>query len=92
MEGRTLIRVRYGETDCMGRVHHSNYISYFECGRIELMRECGFDYSKMEREDACFLPVFEVRVKYMAPAFFDEELEIVSRIVDYSFFRLTFQY
>ncbi len=26
-EGKTLVRVRYGETDCMGRVYHANYFS-----------------------------------------------------------------
>jgi len=92
MEGKTTVRVRYGETDCMGRVYHANYLSYFECGRVELMRSWGFDYAKVEREDACFLPVFEAYVKYRAPAFFDDELEITTVVTDYSVVRLTFGY
>jgi len=92
MEGSTRVRVRYGETDCMGRVYHANYLAYFECGRVELMRGWGFDYARVEREEQCYLPVFEARVKYLAPAFFDDELEIRTRVVDYSYVRLTFAY
>ena len=92
MDNRTRVRVRYGETDCMGRVYHANYLSYFECGRVELMRGWGFDYATVEREDRCYLPVFEARVKYRAPAFFDDELEITTRVVDFSVVRITFHY
>jgi len=92
MEGRIRLRARYGETDCMGRVYHPNYLSYFECGRIELLREAGFDYATVEREDRCFLPVFDAEVRYRAAAFFDDELEVTTRISDYSFVRLTFDY
>jgi len=92
MEGQTTVRVRYGETDCMGRVYHANYLPYFECGRVELMREMGFNYAHVERDDQCFLPVFEAAVKYRAPAFFDDELTVTTRIVDYSVVRLAFAY
>ena len=92
MDGITTVRVRYGETDCMGRVYHANYLAYFECGRVELMRGWGFDYATVEKEDECFLPVTEAKVKYRAPAFFDEELEVMTRVVDYSVVRITFAY
>ena len=92
MEGSIRVRVRYGETDCMGRVYHANYLSYFECGRIELMRSWGFDYARVERDEACFLPVFEAYTKFRAPAYFDDEVEIVTSVVDYSYVRITFAY
>ncbi|MHC4549488.1 MAG: acyl-CoA thioesterase [Planctomycetota bacterium] len=92
MKGRIRVRVRYGETDCMGRAYHANYLTWFECGRVELLREQGFDYARVEREDGCFLPVFDASVRFRAPALFDDELEITTRIVDYSFVRLTFAY
>lgn len=92
LEGRTRVRVRYAETDCMGRAYHANYLIWFECGRVELLRSRGFDYARVEREQECYLPVFEAHVKYLAPAFFDDELEITARIEDYSFVRLTFAY
>ncbi|MEM8884794.1 MAG: thioesterase family protein [Planctomycetota bacterium] len=92
MEYRHRLRVRYGETDCMGRVYHANYLSYMECGRVELMRDWGFSYAETEKEDECFLPVIEAYVKYRAPAEFDDELEVVTRVIDFSFVRITFAY
>ena len=76
----------------MGRVYHANYLAYFECGRVELMRGWGFDYATIEKNHECFLPVVEAHVKYRAPAFFDDELEIGTRVDDYSVVRLTFAY
>ncbi len=91
MEGKIRFRVRYGETDCMGRVYHANYLQYFECGRVELLRDEGFDYARTERE-GCYLPVIDAYVKYRAPAFFDDEIEVATRVLDYSYVRLTFGY
>ena len=35
------LRVRYKETDAQGRVHHSNYLNYFEIARVEMLRANG---------------------------------------------------
>ena len=51
------IRVRYAETDQMGVVYHSNYLIWFEVGRVELMRALGFDYKLMEIQDDTFIVV-----------------------------------
>ncbi|MFO0423299.1 MAG: acyl-CoA thioesterase, partial [Planctomycetia bacterium] len=37
----TEIRVRYQETDAQRRVHHANYLTYFEIGRTEMLRARG---------------------------------------------------
>jgi acyl-CoA thioester hydrolase len=92
MEHRVRLRVRYGETDCMGRVYHANYLSYMECGRVELMRNWGFSYAETEKDDECFLPVVEAYLKYRAPAEFDDELEVTTRVSDFSFVRIEFHY
>jgi acyl-CoA thioester hydrolase len=92
VEGRTRVRVRYAETDCMGRAYHANYLVWFECGRVELLRAKGFDYARVEREQECFLPVIEAHLKYFAPALFDDEIEVTTRIEDFSFVRITFAY
>ena len=49
------IRVRYGETDQMGVVHHGNYALYLEMGRIEWLRKLGVSYKNMEETEADFL-------------------------------------
>ncbi len=58
------IRVRYQETDAMGRVHHANYINYFELGRTELLRSAGFSYKHVE-EEGFYLVVAEVGCRYL---------------------------
>ena len=69
------IRVRYYETDCMGIVHHSNYIRYYEVARTEMLREFGTTYRQMER-DGMMLPVLDVHSSYGAPAYDDDLLTV----------------
>jgi acyl-CoA thioester hydrolase len=76
----TRVRVRYAETDQMGVVYHSNHLIWFEVGRVELMREMGFSYRDMEREDGRFIAVAEVKCRYRAPVYYDEEIIIRTRL------------
>jgi len=76
----TTIRVRYAETDQMGVVYHSNYFIWFEIGRVELCRQLGFEYKKMEVEDDSFIVVAEASCRYKRPARFDDLLTIRTRI------------
>ena len=76
------VRVRYAETDQMGVVYHSNYLIWFEVGRVELMRSLGFDYKRMEAEDDCFLVVADVHCRYRHPARYDELLTVRTRILE----------
>jgi acyl-CoA thioester hydrolase len=76
----TKLRVRYAETDQMGVVYHSNHLIWFEVGRVELMRQMGFTYREMEREDGLFIAVAEVRCRYRAPVYYDEEVVVRTRL------------
>jgi acyl-CoA thioester hydrolase len=76
----TRLRVRYAETDQMGVVYHSNHLIWFEVGRVELMRQMGFSYRDMERDDGCFIAVAEVKCRYRAPVFYDDEILIRTRL------------
>jgi acyl-CoA thioester hydrolase len=80
MTSETRIRVRYAETDQMGVVYYANYLVWFEIGRIEHIRHLGLDYSAMEKEEGCGLPVVEAISRFKAPARFDEELVIRTRL------------
>jgi len=70
----TRIRVRYAETDQMGVVYHSNHFIWFEVGRVELLRQFGFSYKDMERQDDCFIAVVEAKCRYRAPVHYDDEV------------------
>lgn len=72
----TRLRVRYAETDRMGIVYHSNFAVWFEVGRVELLRQMGFEYSEMEQQEKCHLPVVDLRVRYKAPAQYDDEIVV----------------
>ncbi len=69
------VRVRYAETDQMGVVYHSNYIVWFEVGRVELLRSLGYTYREME-QDGIHLPVVEVKCRYKQSAMYDDEIGI----------------
>ncbi len=74
--GETRLRVRYAETDRMGIVYHTNFAVWFEVGRVELLRQLGFEYKEMEQEEKCHLPVVDLRVRYKLPAQYDDEIVV----------------
>ena len=74
------IRVRYPEVDGMGYLHHSRYLQYFEIGRVELLRSLGHSYADLERQGVYFV-VVKAEVRYKAPARYDEELTLTTRLV-----------
>jgi acyl-CoA thioester hydrolase len=78
--GESRVRVRYAETDQMGVVYHANHFIWFEIGRVELMRQLGFTYRNMERDHGCFIPVVDARCRYKAPARYDDEIIVRTRL------------
>ena len=79
--GEARVRVRYAETDQMGVVYHSNYLIWFEVGRVELIRQMGLNYKTMEEEEGCGISVVDVHARYRAPARYDDELVIETRLL-----------
>src|ERR1700679_3457261 len=77
----TRVRVRYVETDQMGVVYHSNYLIWFEVGRVEFIRQLGLNYRQMEAEEGCGIPVVDVHVGYRAPAGYNDELVVETRLL-----------
>jgi acyl-CoA thioester hydrolase len=76
----TTVRVRYAETDQMGVVYYGNYFTWFEIGRVELCRQLGFEYKRMEAEDDSFIVVADAHCRYKRPARFDDLLLIRTKI------------
>lgn len=73
------VRVRYAETDQMGVVYHANYLVWFEVGRVELIRAMGLSYKQIE-EAGCMIAVVEATARYRAPARYDDELVVETRL------------
>lgn len=84
-------RVRYAETDRMGYCYYGNYARYFEIGRVEALRNLGCSYKTME-EEGIMLPVLDYSVKYIKPAYYDDELNITTIIKTLPGVRIHFEY
>ena len=78
---QTRIRVRYAETDQMGVVYYANFFIWFEIGRVELLRQLGFQYKEMETDDDCHIPVVEANCRYKSPARYDDELLLETTVL-----------
>jgi acyl-CoA thioester hydrolase len=78
---QTRIRVRYAETDQMGVVYYANFFIWFEIGRVELLRQLGFQYKEMEIDDDCHIPVVEASCRYKSPARYDDELLLETTVL-----------
>ncbi len=78
--GEARFRVRYAETDKMGVVYNSNYLIWFEIGRVELMRDLGHSYRDLE-QDGYMLPVAQASCRFKDSAGYDDEILMRTRIV-----------
>ncbi len=87
----TKIRVRYAEADRMGYVYYGNYAMYFESARTEMLRSLGFSYREWE-DSGIILPVRELQIRYLAPAFYDDLLTIRTIINEKPDVRITFHH
>ena len=79
LKHKTNIRVKYADTDQMHYAYNGKYFEYFEVGRTEMMREEGLTYRTIE-ENGYQMPVHEAFLKFKNPAFYDELLEVETRV------------
>lgn len=91
MTSKSIIVVRYAETDQMGIVHHSVYPIWYEVARTDFIKKIGIAYSNMEK-DGIMTPVVEVKSKYLRPAFYEEELTIETKIKQLNPAKIEFEY
>ena len=85
------LRVIYGDTDRMGVVYYANYLRYFEAGRSEYIRHKGPSYLEIEQR-GFRLPVIEARVRYLAPAGYDDLIVVETTVAEVRRASLRFTY
>jgi len=78
-KSETMQRVCVAETDMMGIVHHANYVTYFERGRLEYLRRRGTPYKELVGR-GYHMPVVELNIRYRKPALFDDLLSVETRL------------
>lgn len=69
------VRVRYAETDQMGRAHHAHHLVWCEAARTAWLRQRGMAYAGLEQRDV-LLPVSRVMVDYRRPVRYDETVRV----------------
>ena len=87
----TKLRVRYAETDQMGYMYYGNYATFYEVGRVEMLRSIGMTYKSME-ESGIMMPVLDMKSKFIKPVLYDEEITIRVVIAKKPSVRIYFSY
>ncbi len=75
MVSRVEHHVDFFDTDAMEVVHHSNYIRWFEIGRVEFLRAAGITLGELMADGYVF-PITDVSAKFLSPGRFDDVLVI----------------
>ena len=85
------IIARYSETDSMSYVHHSNYLKYYEIGRLAWFKNIGFSYKKLEYQ-GIILPVIRTNITFRRPAYFEDELDLQTTLIREPSYSIEFDY
>lgn len=88
---QTYVKVRYAETDQMGVVHHGVYPQYLEIARLDWLDALGISYREMEK-NGVMLPVYDMKLQYVQPAHFDDELKVEVVLAEEPRVRIRFVY
>lgn len=91
LTSRLELRVRFCETDLMGIVHHANYLTYFEAGRVDWLHKRGVSYDLWAKQGV-HLPVVETRLRYRKAARFDDVLVVETTSADLTRVTVRFTY
>lgn len=75
------VRVYYEDTDSGGVVYYANYLKFMERARTELLRSLGLEQDRLLQEPGIIFVVHSVSIKYLKPARFNDELNVVTSVL-----------
>ena len=75
------LQINYEDTDAGGVVYYGNYLGYMERARNACLRRIGFPPTQLERQHSVLFVVTEARLKYLAAARLDDEIEVTLEIL-----------
>lgn len=84
-------RVLFADCDPMQVMYYANYLRLFEIGRAELFRALGHAFSHYVAK-GIYLAVVEAQCRYLRPARYDDELEILAGFGEVGGARLRIDY
>jgi acyl-CoA thioester hydrolase len=76
---RLHLKVRHHEVDAYGHVNHAHYVHYLESARVEVLESLGLGLPEMRVQGFLILAA-ELSIKYHAPAYAAETLEVTTSI------------
>ncbi|MDF1856542.1 tol-pal system-associated acyl-CoA thioesterase [Pseudooceanicola sp.] len=80
MRHRFDLRVYYEDTDLAGIVYYANYLKFIERARSEWVRTLGIDQAGMKADHGLVFAVRRVEADYLAPARFDDQLQVETEV------------
>jgi acyl-CoA thioester hydrolase len=84
-------RVTYSECTLGNHIYYSRYLDILETARGEFFRQLGSTFLKWQQQDVIF-PVIECRLRYKAPARYDDLLTIETWLTSLERIRFNFAY
>ena len=70
------VRVYWEDTDAGGVVYYANYLKFMERARSEWLRSRGFEQDALRDEAGVVFVVRRVEIDYLAPARFNDALDV----------------
>ena len=84
-------RVTYADCAPGNHVYYANYLNFLEAARGEFFRQLGLTFLQLQNAGTIF-PVVECRLRYKAPARYDDVLAIELWVTATERVRLNFSY
>ena len=78
----TEIQVQFFDLDPMEIVWHGNYVKYLEIARCALLDKIDYNYVQM-KESGNAWPIIDLQLRYIAPAYFAQKIEVRADIVEW---------
>ena len=85
------VRVYYEDSDAAGVVYHSKYLNFMERARTEWLRQVGYAQTNLADEEGIVFVVSDLNIKYLKPSYFDELLDVNSRVIGVDGAKLKFE-
>lgn len=89
---KSIIKVKYADVDLMQVVHNAKYFEYFEIGRLDFIEKFMLPYEEMVNKLKIQIPVIATSAKYFKPAFYNDNLLLVTSLLSLTERRLAFKY
>lgn len=84
-------RVTYAECTVGNHVYYGRYLEWLEAARGEFLRQIGLPLAALQAQDLIF-PVVECRLRYLAPARYDEDVHVQVTLTELDRLRVSFAY